>query len=1069
VNELNILKRKEMKMKRKSGKSFCGFSIKTIGICVMIVFCTLLTLHPSKSVFAAKISFNERLINVGMECLQGEIIFQDTLLSIRGTIYDSNKKPLAGVSVLDKNRSNIGTTTDTNGKFYISVTGNTVLQIKHLTHMTKEIMVEKQDLSLEIYMEEESQQLEEIVVVGFGTTSIRKNTTAVTSFNADNVKDLPFGDMGSALQGRVAGVIVQQGSAEPGQNGASISIRGNGEPLYVIDGFVSSRQRYLSLNKADIKSMTVLKDAASTAVYGMNAGNGVIVVTTKQGDAGKLSINYQGNFAFNTPSYAPKRMNAYEYANAINNLNRALGQGMYSFKTPEEMLEISQDLDQYTNWEKEMTRSYAPQKEHTLSINGGTERLKFFGSLNALGQEGLYKWNSLNYNRYNYRSNISSYFDKVGLTVDLNVNGSIFNEKYPPASAYTIYSRLRDRNPFEKPFTSSGDISNQFDNPALQLLSPGYIKLRTVYNQLAGAVKWDVPGVEGLSFGFNGNYNVETQDRVDWIQTATYYDEEGNENKEDPANISITRSSYMTNQYDINIRADYNKTFGDKHNVEATLVHTRQHYYNNSLSAGSRGFNTTEIHQIQKGDASTITASNTEGMQAWMGYVGRLHYDFERRYMVEFAGRYDGSDNFAKDKRWGFFPSISGGWAISEENFFEGVKNNLALNFLKLRASYGVIGLNGIDHWLYAYLPTYNYNSNAYVVDGKLVNSVSPGATPSINMTWYTKTKYDVGIDFFLFNNRLEGTVDWFFEKEKGFLSADKFRYTAPIGYELPLVVSEAEDRIEGLDGSLKYRTKIGRVDFTTGFNFTYYKAIAFKTNEDSITLINPRIRAQGNEKHYVGTGFIGAKFYTTPEEILNNPKRITSRDLRPGDLWYEDINNDGKIDGQDQMRYGHNSSPTFVFGFDIGAHYRGINIMANIQGTGPRQTYMSNVAMGSEGERRLDFAFQNDVWTPTNPNATFPRSGNASLNDNNNYASSDFWARNSNYVRLKSLTLSYDFKYSMLSKQQWLHNLSVFVSGVNLLAVGPSVKYGDPEANNFDGYSYPMMKTYSAGFQLGF
>ncbi|MBB2949566.1 TonB-dependent receptor [Sphingobacterium sp. JUb56] len=1060
-------------MKRKSAQAalFWSSSKKVAGLLSIstVLFCSADILLAEKAY--AGIKYNSLTINRTLLSyhLSRSDYAVDSIIIVKGIVYDANKQPLASASVVDKSNRQRGTVTGSDGRFEISVALNSTLQISHINHLSKDVVISGKVSNLEIQLEEGTQQLEEIVVVGFGTTSIRKNTTAVASFNAENVKELPFGDMGSALQGRVAGVIVQQGSAEPGQNGANISIRGNGTPLYVIDGFISTGARFLTLNKTDIKSMTILKDAASTAVYGMNAANGVIVVTTKQGEEGKLSVDYQANFAYNTPSYPTKRMNAYQFATAINNLNLALGQGTFAFKTPQELEEISKNLDQYTNWEKALLRDFAPQKEQTISLSGGTERLKFFGSLNALDQQGIYKGNSLEYNRYNYRSNVSTYFEKVGLNIDFNVNGTLTKEKYPPAGAGVIYSRLRDRNPFENPFTSSGQVSNQFDNPALQLQSPGYIKLNTIYNQLAGALKWKIPGVDGLTLGFNGNYNVETQDRVDWVQTATYYDEDGNETKEDPANIGVSRSSYMTSRYDLNARLDYTKTFKEKHNVEATVVHTRQHYYNNNLSAGSRGFATTEIHQIQKGDASTITASNGELMQAWMGYVGKFHYDYERKYMIEFAGRYDGSDNFGKDSRWGFFPSVSGGWTISDEKFFSNIKKGNLLNYLKLRASYGEIGLNDVTHADYAYLPTYNYNSNAYVVDGKLVNTVTPGPTPSANMTWYTRTKYDAGLDFFLFNNKIEGSVDWFFEKTKGFLSADKFRYTGPIGYDLPLVVSEAEDRIEGFDGALKYKTKVGQVDLTTGFNFTYYRAIAFKTNEDSLTLINPRLRQQGNEKFYVATGYVGAQFYTTPDQILNNPKRITSRDLRPGDLQYEDVNGDGKIDGRDQSRFGHNTTPTFVFGFDIGARYKGLNVMANIQGTGIRETYMSNIAMGSEGERRLDFEFQNDNWTPENTDATFPRSGNASLNDNNNYASSDFWARKSNYVRLKSLTVSYDFKYAALLKQEWLRNLSVYASGVNLFAVGPSVKYGDPEANNFDGYTYPMMRTYSFGFQLGF
>lgn len=992
---------------------------------------------------------------------------QQATFTIKGTIVDVQGEPVIGATIQVKG-STTGTITDIDGNFSLNVSKNSTLQITYIGYITQEIVV-RNATKLRITLAEDTKTLDEVVVIGFGTTSVRKNSASVTTVNTKAIKEIPFSDMASALQGRVAGVIVQQGSAEPGQNGASISIRGNGDPLYVIDGFISSEQRFLSLNKTDIKSTTVLKDAASTAVYGMNAGNGVILVTTKEGEAGKLNIDYQANFAFNSPSYPTERMNAYDYAYAINNLNKALGQGVNSFKSPEEMNEISQNLGQYTNWEDVCMKASAPQNEHTLSLSGGTERLKFFGSLNYLGQKGITKGAPLTYDRYNYRSNVSSHFDEIGLTVGFNINGSMRDEKYPGAGSSTIYSRMKARNPFEKPFNEDGTLSNQFDNPMMILQGPGYAKLRTTYNQVAVRLNWDMPWVKGWSFGFDGNYNVESQDQVSWNEKATYYDEEGNATVDEPSNISIGRSSYANSRYDFNVRTDYKVTLAEKHDIQATLIHTRQYYHGTDLSAGSNTFYTTTIQQIQSGSAASVTAKNTEGEQASIGYVGRFRYSYDNRYMVEFSGRYDGSDNFPSNKRYGFFPSVSAGWAISEERFFEPLKEMKILDYLKIRGSYGQVGINGADHKLYAYLSTYNYNSNAYVIDGKLVNSVTPGATPSINMTWYTNTKYDIGIDFSTLNNKLEGSLDWFFEKTKGFLAAPKYEYTAPIGYDLPLEVSDAEDRLEGLDGSLKYTTRFGKVDFSAGFNFTYFRTVSAKTNEDKVKLSNPYTRDQGKRKHFVETGYVGTQFYTTPEDVLNHPKQSTSKDLRPGDLWYQDVNGDGQINGQDNRKFGRNTTPSFVFGFDLSAGYKGLNIMANIQGTGHRQTYFSGYAQGSEGERRLNFKYQNDFWTPENRDATLPRLGNMSVNNGDNYDKSDFWAMNTNYVRLKSLTISYDFKHSVLRNESWLRNLTVFASGVNLFAFGPSVKYGDPEANNFDGYAYPMMRTYSLGFQLGF
>ena len=529
---------------------------------------------------------------------------------VSGTVSDETGLPMIGVNVVQKGTTN-GVITDMDGKFSMEVPANAVLEISYIGYLTQTITVGNQS-SFTITMKEDTQLLDEVIIVGYGSTSVRKNTTALAAVDNEKVLEVPFSDMGSTLQGRVPGVIVQQGSAEPGQNGASISIRGNGTPLYVIDGFVSTAARFQALNKADIESMTVLKDAASTAVYGMNAGNGVIVVKTKQGQAGKLSVNYQANFAFNTPSYQAERMDAYEYATAINKLYQALGNGVNAFRNPEQMAEIAANVNSYTNWEEELLRNAAPQNEHTVSLSGGTEKLKFFGSLNYLGQDGIYKSDKLKYDRYNYRTNISSTFDEVGLTVGLNVNGTVKDEKYPSASAYTLYSRLKDRTPFERPYNEDGTISNQFDNPALQLDGPGEIKYRTVYNQLAINLEWAVPWVKGLTFGVDGNYNIETQDRADWYENATYYDADGNATYEDPSNISLTRSSYQYNRYDFNVRADYKNTFKEKHNVLITLVHNRQWYHGTSLSASANTFYLSTIHQLQNGSASSITASNGE-------------------------------------------------------------------------------------------------------------------------------------------------------------------------------------------------------------------------------------------------------------------------------------------------------------------------------------------------------------------------------------------------------------------------------------------------------------------------
>lgn len=990
---------------------------------------------------------------------------------VTGHVNDSDGEPLIGATVRVANSSTVAVT-DIDGNFSITAPEGSTLEISYVGYKPFKTKVMK-GKPVNVTLEADNTILDDVIVVGYSTTTPRLSSTAVTKIDNEKSIKVPFSDMTSTLQGRVPGVIVVQGSAEPGQNGASISIRGNGTPLFVIDGFVSTAAQFNRLNKADIESMTVLKDAASTAVYGMNAGNGVIVVTTKQGTAGKLSVNYQANFAWNSESYTPDRMNAYEYATAVNKLWSATGNGLYAFKNADELADIRTHLGDYTNWEHEILRKNAPQSEHTISMSGGNEKVNLFTSLNYLDQRSIFKADRTNMQRYNYRVTGTGNFENIGLKVRMGANGQLFDENYPIESAWTIFSRVKDRTPFERPYNDDGTISNQFDNPALILGSPGEIKLRTVYNQVTAALTWSLPWVKGLSVGFDGNYNHTSQDRKDWLEKATYYDAEGNANPQAPTDISISRSAYSQHRYDYNFRIDYNNKFG-LNSIGATLVFNRQYYHGYDLSTGSNTFYTSAIQLVQKGDAASIWGSSGEAEEASEGYVGRLTYNYDEKYIAEFSGRYDGSDCFPKGDRYGFFPSFSLAWVPTREKFASALVDLGIFDFLKVRGSYGEVGINGPKvngtHGSYAYLTTFNYNNNAYVFDGQLVNSLTPGATPSINMTWYRRKKTDIGVDFATLHSRLSGSIDYFYETTKGYLVSPAYDFVDPIGYSLPQIVSDAEDRQQGIDASLKYSDTFGRdFSFSAGFNCTWYQSYSFKTNETKEALGNPWTRTQGTYRDFLTTGYIGTKIYTDPEQILNNPRRETSKDLRPGDLWYQDLNGDGKIDGQDQRRYGNSSSPRFIYGFDFTLGWKGFSLYANFQGIGKAQRLMGSFPQAQEGERRLDFQYQLDTWAPDNLDARFPRSTNNSVNNGNNFAGSDWWAQDIHYFRLKSLSLSYNFKDYLLRRCNWIANATIFVSGVNLFAIGPSVKYSDPEATTFDSYNYPMMRTYSVGLQLGF
>lgn len=1003
------------------------------------------------------------LFNEGDNTISGNSkSMTDQQKSVSGKVTDSAGGPLPGVSVIIKGTT-VGTITDSDGKYTLSnLPSNATLQFSFVGMKTQEISIGAKTV-LNVVLEEETVGLEEVVAVGYGTQSKVKLTSSVSTVKPKEFLNIPYTNVGSALAGRVAGVIIESKGGEPG-SAPSISIRGGADPLYVIDGVVRSKDDFIALSKEDINNISILKDASATAVYGARGANGIVLVNTKQGGyKEEFHITYKNNFGASSLSQAIDYISSYNYARVANALAQSSGLGPYSVYSQLVMDTIKNNLNpnRYpnTDWYKTLMHKYAIQQDHSLVLTGGSDNTKYYVGLGYLDQGSNYRFDAYNFTRYNYRSSVTSKFDKIGLEVTLNLNGYVSNKKSP-----TQMPHKEAVHPLDKPYNSDGTISALTDHP-LADISPGsgYQKDDTYFNDANLVFTWSVPGIKGLKIKALGDYSITNYNFDGFYTLAAQYDELGNK-RANPAPSKYVKYS-RTLSYNIEGQVDYFRSFG-KHNMNFTLVSTTSAGNNKWFSAGRKDYMSTAVDQLFAGASGTMTNDGNASEWGRTGFVGRAKYDFSNRYMIEFSGRYDGSDNFPKGKRWGFFPSVSLAWNISDESFFAILKEKQIFNSFKIRGSFGTVGNDNVTR--FAYVPSYNMNSQVFVSGGQLLNGFSEGALTSDNLSWYTTKSYDIGFDFSTLDSHLSGSCDYFYTRTTGYLTSPQTQYVDPLGKSLPQIKSDAAYRKAGIDGSVSYNNKAGQLSYSIGFNMTYYNSLWEKANEDAVTSQNPYTRTQGVSEDYYGSMYTSLGFYQSFDDILNSPRRIGSTSLAPGDIKYKDENGDGKIDAQDYRRQGHNSSPRFVFGIDLNAEYKGFKFSALLQGTGKRDLYIGSLLQAQE-LNRYNYNYQADFWTPDNTDAMYPRAAVGTTNSSNNYVNSSFWLINAQFIRLKSVNISYDLKKTVFKKMDWIGSFSVYVSGTNLLTFSPCKKYLDPEAYDSNNFGYPVNTTYSMGINLGF
>lgn len=994
-------------------------------------------------------------------------------ITVTGIVTDINDEPIIGAAIIEKGKPSHGTVTDVDGKFSLSNTSETAtLQITYIGMISKEISLNRRK-SVSIILEQDMALLDEVVIVGYSASTKKSLISSVAQVKTDEFAQLPSTNITQSLAGRAPGLIVQSGS---GLNSKStISIRGGGEPIYVIDGVIRSGNDFANLNSEDIESMSVLKDASSTAVYGARAAYGIIQVTTKSGNSGKPKVNYTLTQTWGQPSFWANRVSSYQNALIINEARVNEGLDPQFSNEVLEKYRTGSDPGQYANtdWRSAVLNNWAPTQRHNIAVTGGSEMNTYYSSIGYTDMNSLFKSGRYTVDKVNYNLSNTTRIKEIGLSVLAQLSGFIESgdDVYSSEGGGNGYiiQEVGMKAPDEIAVNKYGlpyDIANNPVADASQ--DAGYMHSKSnVMNGLLN-VEWALPWVDGLTLKATGNYNWYDRNDKNWRKDAAKYGWDSTYPlyaAKPQLNLSDTQGLKWTLQY----LANYTKSFGD-HSLTALAGYEASYQKENGMGVNRYSY-TLPIDQINFGPTDGMDNSAWEAENGRAGYIAQLKYGFKNRYFIEGAYRHDGSDIFPVDCRWGDFFSFSAGWNVSDEPFMEYFRENNILNLLKLRTSYGEVGMDqGISR--FSFLDMYNYNATGYVFDGNMYPTLSEGSAPSVNITWYKDKQYGAGFDFASLNNRLYGMFDYYLFATTGFMAdpdPKSVGYIDPYGRGLPQIVSDGEKRRAGFDFQLGYRDNIGDFKYDLGFNFTKYDIYWSNYPWESLdTKKNPYTRQTGQFEHFSQTGYHYIKTANSAQDWMQYSQGQGSTNLTGGDFIYEDFNGDGRITGDDQYRIGYSTKPLINYGVTTDLEYKGFNLNILFQGAGKRDLPIDKTMWNYNYLSRYDY--QLDYWSPDNQDAKFPRIvSSQSVNGSNNLMPSESWTFNGSYFRLKSFVFSYDLKYALLKDTKWLNSCRLALTGQNLFTISEATKYGiDPEVNNIFS-AYPIERVIGFNLNLGF
>ncbi|MBG6234163.1 TonB-linked SusC/RagA family outer membrane protein [Pedobacter sp. CAN_A7] len=1005
---------------------------------------------------------------------------------IKGKITDSNSEPLPGATIRIKNTST-GTSTDGNGNFQINVdNANAILQISAVGFTTQEISIAGKT-SINVSLTDDNRNLNEVLVVGYGTQKKETVTGSISQVKGADLVKSPQPNLSNALAGRFSGVVINNRGGEPGYDGSNITIRGlattgSTAVLVVVDGVPGQIGGLERLDPNDIESVSVLKDA-SAAIYGNRAANGVILVTTKKGKTGKPSISYSFNQGFSSPTRLPDLADAATYAQIMNEINfDANPDGGLNQSYTEAQIQQFRDgsdplLYPNTDWAETVLKKVTSQSQHSLSVNGGTDDVKYYMSLGMINQDGLYKNGVAGYKQYNFRTNLEANVSKR-LKVGLSISGREENRDFPITGAGDIFRSIYRSKPIVSAFYPNGLPTTGIENtnPAVLVTDIG----GTVKNptQVLNAIlrgSYQIPGVEGLSVdgflsadksnvfskNFNKPYVLYSYSTATAAFTPTIV---GGNNNRATLFESQRRESLIT----ANAKLNYARRF-DKHDINAFVGYEQSKNNLEYFDATRFNYLSTQLPELSQGGtaATDFLNSGYSSNYTRQSIISRLAYTFDDKYLFEGQFRRDGSSIFAPGKQWGNFPSVSAGWRINKEEWFS--ERITFFDELKLRASYGSLGNDNVN--AFQYYDNYTLVGNGFVAmpPGGGTPTIQPGlaltklANP--NITWEVSKKLDIGINAaFLKHFTME--VIYFQQKRSDILATRNASLPGTSGIvnpfnTTPLVPSENIGKVnsEGVEATLGYNHAGSEFNWGISGNFTYAKSKIVFIDEAAGTLDYQR-QTGGPLNSYLLYNSIG--IFRSQADLDSHPHVPGAK---VGDLIYEDYNGDGILNADDMTRTKYGNIPQITYGLNLNASYKNFDLSILFAGQAQVSQYVL-AESGSVGNFYSSWA--DNRYSPTNTNGTFPRVTERSSNAiSGGQYRNNFWLNDAAFLRLKNVELAYNLKGDFLSKLK-VSGVRIFASGFNLFTI-TKVKDYDPEGSSESGQFYPQQRIINLGANVKF
>ncbi|WP_183559947.1 SusC/RagA family TonB-linked outer membrane protein [Mucilaginibacter sp. SP1R1] len=1004
---------------------------------------------------------------------------------VSGKVTDEKGETLPGVSVAIKGTTS-GIVTDVNGKFSLNVpNASATLVFTYIGFVTQEVSLKGQT-TVNVTLQAESKALNEVVVVGYGTQKKATLTGSISVVKGSDLVKSPQPNLSNSLAGRMSGVIVNNTSGEPGYDGSGITVRGlattgKNDVLVVVDGVPGQVGGLERLDPNDIESMSVLKDA-SAAIYGNRAANGVILVTTKRGKTGKPVISYSYNQGFSSPTRLPKLADAATYAQLMNEINyyTSPSGGLNQAYTTDQIQKFKDGSDPIsypnTNWEKTVLKSVALQSQQSLSVNGGTDDVKYFVSLGNINQNGIYVNGATKYKQYNFRSNIDANVTKR-LKVSLLLSGREEDRTFPISGAGDLFRSIYRAKPIVGAFYPNGlpttGIEN--NNPAVQVTSLGGTT-KNPTSTFNGILKgsYAIPGIEGLSL--DGFFSVDKAYTFNKSFSTPYVLYTYNTNTKNYDRTvaggsagAATLNESQKNEYLItsNIKLNFARQYG-QHNINAFVGYEQSHNNVEYFSASRINFPTALTPELSQGGTAATDIGNTGYSTNYYrrSIISRVAYNYNEKYLVEGQMRIDGSSIFPSGHLYGYFPSISAGWRISKEKWF----NISFINDLKLRGSYGLLGNDNVNPFQYFD----NYSFNNYVVLGSQSGySIKPGldltklANPLI--TWEVAKKTDIGINATFLNNFTLEFI-YFRQKRSDILAARNASLPGSSGIVNPynngsdtynpLVPSENIGKVNnnGFETTLGYNHS-GPFNWGVSGNFTYAKSKIIFIDEAPGALSYQR-QTGGPLRNYLLYNAVG--IFRTQAQLDATP-HVTGAQI--GDLIYEDYNKDGKITADDQVRSKYGNIPEITYGFNLYAGYKNFDISVLFAG----QTHVSQYVLPESGSvGNFYSSWADNRFSPTNTNGSYPHvSDRASSAVSGGQFPNTFWLNDASFLRLKNVEIGYTFPSQMLSNLR-ISGLRVYANAFNLFTI-TKVKDYDPEGTSNSGQFYPQQRIINLGASVKF